>query len=70
MSTGFQIELNGEPHQIDGDPRLASLIERLKLKRGRIAIEINRTIVPRAAWDETALKAGDVVEIVNFVGGG
>ncbi len=70
MSTVFQIELNGESHQIERDPRLTSLIERLKLKRGRIAIEINRAIVPRAEWDGTALKAGDVVEIVNFVGGG
>ena len=70
MSNGFQIELNGETYQIDGDARLTSLIERLKLKRGRIAIEINRAIVARAAWDEVTLKAGDMVEIVNFVGGG
>ncbi len=70
MAIGFQITLNGEPHKIDGDSCLASLIDQLKLKRGRIAIEINRSIVPRAQWDATALKAGDVVEIVNFVGGG
>ncbi len=70
MSNGFQIELNGEAYRVDGDARLTSLIERLKLKRGRIAIEINRAIVARAAWDEVTLKAGDMVEIVNFVGGG
>ena len=70
MSNGFQIELNGETYRVDGDARLTSLIERLKLKRGRIAIEINRAIVARAAWDEVTLKAGDMVEIVNFVGGG
>ncbi len=70
MSTGFQIELNGEPYRVDGDTRLAALIERLKLKPGRIAIEINRAIVPRAAWNGVTVKPGDVIEIVNFVGGG
>ncbi len=70
MSSGFQIELNGEPYQVDGDARLQTLIERLKLKPGRIAIEINRAIVPRAAWNGVTVRPGDVIEIVNFVGGG
>ncbi len=70
MSSGFQIELNGEPYQVDGDARLQALIERLKLKPGRIAIEINRAIVPRAAWNGVTVRPGDVIEIVNFVGGG
>ena len=70
MSTDFQITLNGEPYTVNGDDRLVALIESLKLKRGRVAVEINREIVPKANWDRTVLAAGDVVEIVNFVGGG
>lgn len=66
----FQIQLNGEPHQIDGDNRLLALIEKLKLRRGRVAVEINREVVPKAQWEAVVLRAGDAVEIVNFVGGG
>ncbi len=66
----FQIELNGEPRTIRGDSRLTTLIDALKLRRGRIAIELNQVIVPKAEWDNVTLRAGDRLEIVNFVGGG
>ena len=66
----FQITLNGEPYAVRGDQRLIALIEGLKLKRGRVAVEINRVIVPKAEWERTMIAPGDVVEIVNFVGGG
>jgi thiamine biosynthesis protein ThiS len=70
MSINFQITLNGENYAVSGDDRLVSLIASLKLKRGRVAVEINREIVPKANWDRTRLAPGDIVEIVNFVGGG
>jgi sulfur carrier protein len=46
------------------------LIERLKLRRGRVAVEINQAVVPKAKWDSFEIRSGDKVEIVNFVGGG
>ena len=36
----------------------------------RIAVERNEEIVPKAQYQETVLEDGDVLEIVNFVGGG
>jgi len=36
----------------------------------RIAVERNEMIVPKAKYAETVLADGDVVEVVNFVGGG
>jgi len=36
----------------------------------RIAVEVNRAVVPRAEYDVTALRDGDAVEIIHFVGGG
>ncbi|HZO83049.1 MAG TPA: sulfur carrier protein ThiS [Candidatus Binataceae bacterium] len=68
--SSFTIQLNGEDYLVDGDARLAALLERLKMRRGRIAVEINLAIVPRAEYDAVTLKPGDRVEIVNFVGGG
>ena len=68
--SNFQIELNGEPHQVDGDAHLTALIAALKLRRGRVAVEINQEVIPKAAWEGVILHPGDKVEIVNFVGGG
>jgi len=64
------IQLNGESHRIDGDSGLMALISALKLKPKRIAVELNREVVPKAEYDKIVLKNGDVVEIINFVGGG
>jgi len=68
--SGFTIELNGQSHRIDGDARLTSLIQGLHLRRGRVAIEINQAVIPKAEWSDVVLRPGDRVEIVNFVGGG
>ncbi len=64
------IQLNGEPYAIEGDARLIVLIEKLKMKPGRIAVEHNRQIVAKAEYDKLMLKEGDELELINFVGGG
>ena len=64
------ITLNGDPYAIDGDLRLTVLLERLNARHGRIAVEINREIVPKASYPATIIKPGDNVEVINFVGGG
>lgn len=64
------IQLNGEPYSLTGDDRLTSLIEGLKLKPGRVAVELNREIVPKSQWGEVRLRDGDQLEVINFVGGG
>jgi len=64
------ITLNGDPYTIDGEVRLVALLERLGMRERRVAVEINREIVPKASYAETVIKPGDSVEIINFVGGG
>ncbi len=64
------ITLNGDPYAVDGDLRLVALLERLNMRQGRVAVEINREIIPRASYPATMIKPGDNVEIINFVGGG
>jgi sulfur carrier protein len=64
------IELNGEPYSVEDGSRVAALLEELKLKPKRVAVEINQTVVPKADYDRVALNAGDRVEVINFVGGG
>jgi thiamine biosynthesis protein ThiS len=64
------IELNGEPYSVQDGIRVAALLEELKLKPKRVAVEINQTVVPKADYEHIALKEGDHVEVINFVGGG
>jgi sulfur carrier protein len=46
------------------------LLEELKITVGRVAVEVNMVIVRRTEYEQFRLNDGDVVEIVNFVGGG
>jgi thiamine biosynthesis protein ThiS len=49
---------------------LDELVRELSLAPERLAIELNREVVRRAAWPETEMREGDTIEIVHFVGGG
>ncbi|MGB8888350.1 MAG: sulfur carrier protein ThiS [Candidatus Korobacteraceae bacterium] len=62
--------INGEEQSFAESLSLAQLVEQLGMKGDRVAVELNREIVPRSQWTETFLKDGDHLEIVHFVGGG
>ena len=66
------LQINGEARTFADPPplTLAALIETLNMKSDRVAVELNRDIVPRDRWPQTPLKEGDRLEIVHFVGGG
>ncbi len=64
------ISLNGEPHDIPGPLSIASLLDQLDIDARRVAVEHNLVVVKRAAFEQTIVKEGDQLEIVNFVGGG
>lgn len=69
----MKLQINGDERQfhVPGDSlTLAALIEILGMKSDRVAVELNREIVPRDRWSDTHLKEGDGLEIVHFVGGG
>jgi thiamine biosynthesis protein ThiS len=69
----MELQINGEPRAFDDAPSpftLAALVESLGMKSDRVAIELNRDIVPRDRWSATQLNEGDRLEIVHFVGGG
>ncbi len=67
------IQINGQEKAFSDAPdpfTLAALVEILGMKADRVAIELNRDIVPRDRWAETLLNEGDRLEVVHFVGGG
>jgi thiamine biosynthesis protein ThiS len=65
----MRLVINGEEQKLAAS-NLDALIEELGMKGDRVAVELNREIVPRANWSASALKDGDRLEIVHFVGGG
>jgi sulfur carrier protein len=64
-----KLVINGEEKNVSAMD-VASLIAELGMKGDRVAVELNREIVPRPAWAQAALHDGDKLEIVHFVGGG
>ena len=62
--------INGEDRQFDSALTIADLLERLNMKPDRVAVEVNRELVPREHWATTQLSDDDKLEIVHFVGGG
>jgi thiazole synthase len=65
----MKLIINGEPKSSSAET-LAALVEQLGMKPDRVAIELNREIVPRDRWAQTTLRDGDALEMVQFVGGG
>ncbi len=66
----MKLLINAEARDFNAPLSLSSLIEQLGMKQDRVAVELNRNIVPREQWAQTNLSEGDQLEIVHFVGGG
>jgi thiamine biosynthesis protein ThiS len=65
----MNIKVNGEDRQTDS-VTLKELLKELGIMRDRVAVEVNLKIIKKADHDKYQLSEGDVIEIVNFVGGG
>ena len=66
----MNLTVNGESRTFAGVTDIAALVAALGLDGRKVAVERNLEIVPRSAYQETALEDGDRIEIVAAVGGG
>ncbi|MHC4472911.1 MAG: sulfur carrier protein ThiS [Planctomycetota bacterium] len=66
----MRITVNGEERKIADGATVSDLIRALEIEKGRVAVEVNRSIVPRSSHADHVLSEGDRVEIVTMVGGG
>jgi sulfur carrier protein len=64
------ISVNGEHRRVAAGTTIALLVQELGLDPGRVAVERNLEVVPRATLTEVQVEDGDDYEIVHFVGGG
>lgn len=70
MAERIEILLNGKRKTVPPGWNLEDLCRHLELNLQQVAIEVNRNIVKRECWSDQAVRAGDQIEIVHFVGGG
>jgi thiamine biosynthesis protein ThiS len=64
------IRLNGRDQQAAEGSTILSLLETAGLQPGRVAVELNGSVIPKTGYDRALLREGDVMEVVHFVGGG
>tara|TARA_B100001146_G_C15908840_1_gene317887 strand:- start:389 stop:607 length:219 start_codon:yes stop_codon:yes gene_type:complete len=65
-----KIQLNGDPYEINYGTNLNELLNKLKIEKNKVAIEINGEIVQKEKYQNLILNKDDKVEIVHFIGGG
>ena len=64
------ILVNGEWIEFVQGCSVAELLARLDMAERRVAVAINRDVVPRSTFATARVAAGDRVEILEAVGGG
>jgi len=65
-----KIQLNGDPYEINDLMNLNELLNKLKIQKNKVAIEVNGEIVQKDKYQNLVLRKDDKVEIVHFIGGG
>jgi thiazole synthase len=68
--TALNVTINGQARAFASGLTLRQLLAALDLNPAKIALERNREIVPRSAYDAVRIAEGDQYEIVHFIGGG
>ena len=65
-----KIQLNGDSYEINKGTNLNELLNKLKIRKNKVAIEVNGEIIEKNKYLNLILNKGDKVEIVQFIGGG
>ena len=65
-----EIVVNGEPVPLERATLAELIAERANGATRGIAVALNEAVVPRRAWPQTRLKAGDRIEIIKVMVGG
>ena len=69
-SVQVNVSVNGKPHDLESGTTIAELLRNIGVNVQHVAVELNEQIVPRGEHTATALREGDRLEVVTFVGGG
>lgn len=65
----IEISCNGKSKSVAAQ-NIEQLLAELSLQNKKVAVELNKSIIPKENYSATQLSPGDSIEIVHFVGGG
>jgi sulfur carrier protein len=65
-----KILLNGAPREVAANISVGELLEAEGFAERKVAVEVNREIVPRSLHAQRTVRDGDRIEIVHAIGGG
>ena len=63
-------KVNGRNFSVNYNYSINELLDKLKIPKKMVAIELNRKIIDKSKMRKIVLKKNDVLEIVHFIGGG
>lgn len=66
----MQVVVNGTRQEVPPGMKLSQLLDQLKVRPERVAVEVNLNIIHRQQYNQVSLNDGDQIEIIGFVGGG
>jgi thiamine biosynthesis protein ThiS len=66
----IRVRLNGEERSFEPGLTVARMLEELGRAPKWAAVERNRQVVPRTSYETSIVEDGDVIEVVQLVGGG
>tara|TARA_B100000963_G_scaffold348355_1_gene355819 strand:+ start:2970 stop:3170 length:201 start_codon:yes stop_codon:yes gene_type:complete len=64
------IVLNGKKFDVNKKDTIAQLLKKIDIKSSKVAIEVNKVVIPKEKYRNFKFKNKDKVEIVTFIGGG
>lgn len=66
----MNLTVNGEKQEVAEPATLGQLLVVQGIVPDRVAVMVNGRVIPKAGRDDLALREGDRVEILTFMGGG
>jgi sulfur carrier protein len=69
-STKIAVRLNGKTVELIDGSSIGAFLSEYGVELRMVAVEYNGEILARDRWNATKLQDGDVLEIVQMVGGG
>ena len=66
----MHIVLNGKKFSINEKDTINILLKKIDIKSSKVAIEVNKVVIPKQEYSFIKIANKDVVEIVTFIGGG
>lgn len=66
----MHIVVNGEPRQCQEGISVSAFIASLSLKPETLVVELNGEILDSSSWKNASLRENDMLELLQFVGGG